>query len=303
MARHRATEFEILEALGGLRLDAAMAELGAAGSRSQAARLIDRGAVLLNGRPGRKSDRVAAGDRVEVADSTPAMGGGQDPTVPFTVVFEDDDIIVVDKPAGLVVHPAPGNRSGTLSQALAGRAGGGAAERTGIVHRLDKDTSGLLVVSRNDKALRALQSAIQRREVRRRYTALVAGKPDSESGTIDAPLGRARKHPEQVAVRRDGGRDSITHFEVIERLGPRTLLGVALESGRTHQIRVHLAAIGLPVCGDETYGRAADLGLKRQFLHASGLAFAHPVDGRAMEFSSELPPDLAAALERARADR
>jgi 23S rRNA pseudouridine1911/1915/1917 synthase len=287
----------------GLRLDRFIAGLPEVGSRAQAARLIEAGAVLLGDEPARKSDRVEPGDVVVVEIKPVDIGPGGEPSVPFEVVYEDASLLVVDKPTGLVVHPAPGNRTGTLSQALVGRAAGGDPERPGIVHRLDKETSGLLVVARNDDVLRALQAALQAREISRRYTALVVGQASSSSGTIDAPLGRDRRNPENISIRADSERPAITHFEVAEEIGSRSLLHVSLETGRTHQIRVHLAAIGLPVCGDPQYGIENDLGLERQFLHASELSFRHPVSNEPMSFGSPLPPDLAAALELARGER
>lgn len=288
----------------GLRLDVVLAAFDPVGSRAAAAELIKCGHVTLNGAAVKKRAIVDPGDRVEIA-LTEVVAGDEphESAVEFTIIHRDDALLVVDKPAGLVVHPAPGNRSGTLSQALAGIAGGGDPERPGIVHRLDKDTSGLLVVARNDATLRALQRAIGERAVERRYTALVYGRPRSTAGTIDAPLGRSRSDPEVIAIRGGSGRASVTHFETIEEIGPRTLLSVRLESGRTHQIRVHLASIGLPVCGDRKYGRADDLGLTRQFLHAGDLSFEHPDSGERLSFHAPLPPELQRALESARAER
>jgi 23S rRNA pseudouridine1911/1915/1917 synthase len=295
-------ELIVTEQQAGERLDRVIASVAEVGSRARAAKLIGEGAVALDGETARKSEKVEAGDLVEIELAPPPPGDPSEPAVPFEIVHEDASLLVVDKPTGLVVHPAPGNRSGTLSQALAGLAGGGDPERPGIVHRLDKETSGLLVVARNDDVLRKLQAALQAREISRRYTALVRGRAESSMGTIDAPLGRDRRKPENIAIRMDSDRDAVTHFEVAEELGPRSLLHVSLETGRTHQIRVHLAAIGLPVCGDPQYGVAGDLGLERQFLHASELSFDHPVSGEHMTFGSPLPPDLAVALELARKD-
>ncbi len=285
------------------RVDRVLAGLPEVGSRAQAAKLIERGAVTVDGAPVRKSILLASGSVLKIELPQPDAGEPQEPAVEFAIAYEDSDLLVVDKPAGLVVHPGPGNRHGTLSQALAGRAAGGDPERPGIVHRLDKDTSGLLVVARSDEVLRKLQEALQRREIVRRYTALVMGAPESDTGTIDAPLGRDRRNPENIAVRADGGRDAVTHFEIVEQVGARCLLHVNLETGRTHQIRVHLAAIGLPVCGDPQYGIAQDLGLARQFLHASELSFRHPLSGEPISIASPLPDDLQAALQRARAER
>jgi 23S rRNA pseudouridine1911/1915/1917 synthase len=212
-------------------------------------------------------------------------------------------VIVVDKPPGVVVHPSAGHPTGTLAQALAGRAAGGADPwRPGIVHRLDRDTSGLLVVAKSDTALRNLQEQIRTRAMRREYLALVDGRPDARTGTIDAPIGRDRGDRTSHSIATDKPRDARTHFEV-ERAYPRaTLLRVTLETGRTHQIRVHLAAIGHPVCGDSQYGGAlcgSRLGLARQFLHATKLTFAHPTEGNHLVCESNLPDDLLHASEAA----
>ena len=217
------------------------------------------------------------------------------------LVHVDDRLAVVDKPAGLVVHTAPGHRGETLVDALGELLGGGEAARPGIVHRLDKDTSGLLVVARDDEAHRALSAMVKRRELDRTYLALIEGRPRSRSGTIDAPLGRDHRAPEKRSVRGRGARDARTHFTVIEPLAADTLVEARLETGRTHQIRVHFAAIGHPVAGDPRYGHAGRHGLDRQFLHSARLGFAHPFTGDRVEAESELPADLSQALERARA--
>jgi 23S rRNA pseudouridine1911/1915/1917 synthase len=212
------------------------------------------------------------------------------------VVHADERLAVVDKPAGLVVHPAPGHRGRTLVDELRDLLGGGEPERPGIVHRLDRDTSGLMLVARDDEAHRRLAAMIKAREVERRYLALIEGRPASRAGTIDAPLGRHHRAPERRAVRGRGSREARTHFEVVEPLPADTLL----ETGRTHQIRAHFAAIGHPVAGDPRYGHAGRHGLERQFLHSARLAFTHPFSGERMTFESELPADLREALERAR---
>lgn len=217
------------------------------------------------------------------------------------IVLLDEALAVVDKPAGLVVHPAPSHSGPTLVDELGELLGGGAdPERPGIVHRLDKGTSGLLVVARSDEAHAALQAQVQRREVERAYLALAGGRLASRTGTIDAPIGRAAKQRHRMAVSGAASREARTHFTVLELLVADTYLEARLETGRTHQIRAHFAAIGHPLVGDETYGGAQRPGLRRQFLHAHRLAFAHPVTGEAMEFRSELPADLAAALDAAR---
>jgi len=218
------------------------------------------------------------------------------------VVHLDEALAVVDKPAGLVVHPAPSHRGPTLVDELGEILGGGAdPERPGIVHRLDKETSGLLVVARSDEAHAALQAAVRRREVERVYLALAGGRIASRTGTIDAPIGRAAKQRHRMAVSGAASRQARTHFEVLELLAAATYLEAKLETGRTHQIRAHFAAIGHPLVGDTTYGGASKYGLGRQFLHAHRLAFAHPSTGEMLGFRSELPADLSAALEAARA--
>jgi len=223
-------------------------------------------------------------------------------TAGLRVVHLDEALAVVEKPAGLVVHPAPSHRGATLVDELGEILGGGAdPERPGIVHRLDKGTSGLLVVARDDATHAALQKQVQRREVERVYLALAGGRLASRTGTIDAPIGRASRQRHRMAVSGSASRQARTHFEVLELLSAETYLEAKLETGRTHQIRAHFAAIGHALAGDTTYGGAEKYGLRRQFLHAHRLAFAHPVSGEAMSFRSELPPDLATALESARA--
>jgi 23S rRNA pseudouridine1911/1915/1917 synthase len=216
------------------------------------------------------------------------------------VVHLDDDLAVIEKPAGLVVHPAPSHKGETLVSLLGEVVLGGEGERPGVVHRLDKNTSGLMVIARNEAAHKDLAAQVKRREVIREYTALVEGHLASRTGTIDAPLGRDRRQRTKRAVKGTGSREARTHFEVIEALPADTLVTARLETGRTHQIRVHFAAIDHPVAGDPEYGAAGRHGLERQFLHASRLAFHHPRTGEEMRFSSELPEDLQAALERAR---
>jgi 23S rRNA pseudouridine1911/1915/1917 synthase len=217
------------------------------------------------------------------------------------IVHLDDALAVVDKPAGLVVHPAPSHQGTTLVEELGDLLGGGGdPERPGIVHRLDKGTSGLLVVARSDEAHAALQGQVQRREVERIYLALVGGRLASRTGTIDAPIGRASRQRHRMAVSGAASRQARTHFEVLELLGEETYLQARLETGRTHQIRAHFAAIGHPLSGDPTYGGAERYGLRRQFLHAHRLAFDHPLSGERLSFESELPGDLEAALEAAR---
>lgn len=216
------------------------------------------------------------------------------------LVHVDEHLAVVDKPAGVVVHAAPGVSGPTLVDLLGDLLGGGERQRPGIVHRLDRDTSGLMLVAREEEAHRRLAAMIKGREVGREYLALIEGRPASRAGTIDAPLGRDHRAPERRAVRGRGAREARTHFEVVETLAADTLVSARLETGRTHQIRAHFAAIGHPVAGDPRYGRAGRHGLERQFLHSAHLALEHPFTGAQLDLASELPDDLRAALELAR---
>ena len=286
----------------GTRLDRFLAGLDEVGSRAAAERLLDGGGVRVDGAARAKSHRLEGGEEVEL-EPPEAPAGLRPEELDLRVAWEDEHLLVVDKPAGLVVHPGAGHETGTLANALAGVAAGGDEElRPGIVHRLDRDTSGLLVVAKSEQAYEALAAAIREREVEREYLALVRGRPRSRSGRIDAPIGRDRHEPTRHSLDTDTPREAVTHFAVEELLPGYALLRVRLETGRTHQIRVHLAAIDLPVAGDPSYGGVrGELGLERQFLHAARLAFAHPVTSERVEAASPLPGDLAAALERARA--
>jgi 23S rRNA pseudouridine1911/1915/1917 synthase len=283
------------------RLDRAVAGRPEVGSRATAERLIAAGAVRVDGERRLKSHRLEGGEEVavELPEAAPALVAEE---MDLRVAWEDEHLLVVDKPAGVVVHPARGHEARTLVHGLlALDAAGGDEERPGIVHRLDRDTSGLLVAARSDEAHAKLQELIRRRELERRYLALVKGSPRSRTGRIEAPIGRDRFDRMRRSLDTATPRDAVTHFELLEVLGPRTLLEVTLETGRTHQIRVHLEAIGLPVSGDPVYGVPGDLGLERQFLHAARLAFTHPFTGEWVDVESPLPDDLAAALARARA--
>jgi 23S rRNA pseudouridine1911/1915/1917 synthase len=290
----------------GERLDQFLA--GHIGSRAQAQRRIAAGVVSLDGVPARKNDRLRGGETIAIAsdvvDAVRAAGGVAD----FAIMYEDPDLIIVEKPAGVVVHPAGPHREGTLAQALAHRGGaGGEPWRPGLVHRLDRDTSGLLVVAKSEEAHRRLKAALAAREIVREYLALVEGRPPARSGTIDAPLGRDRRARTRMSVDTDKPRSARTHFVLEEALPAATLLRVRLETGRTHQIRAHLAAIGHPVVGDDRYGRGGRsrrsshgplVGAGRPFLHAAALAFDHPATGERLDFSSPLPPDLQAVRAR-----
>ena len=292
-------ELTVPEQDAGLRLDQLLS--GPLGSRAQAQRLIDAQRVRVNGRLRPKRHVVAAGDVIEVAGS-PDFPGPEPPpeAARFAIAYEDEYLLVVDKPAGVVVHPARGHATGTLAQALAGRAAGGEDEwRAGIVHRLDRDTSGLLVVAKDERTHRALKALLARRQLLREYLALVEGHPSARTGTIDAAIGRGRRDRLRMSIDTDHPRAARTHFEVDRLLPAAALLRVRLETGRTHQIRVHMAAIGHPICGDLLYGGAPDYGLRRQFLHAHRLRFDHPVTAALIDVRSPLPSDLEAALRRA----
>jgi 23S rRNA pseudouridine1911/1915/1917 synthase len=299
-------------ALDGERVDRAVA-LVTGLTRAEVSALVDAGAVRVDGRVATsRAGRVRAGQRLDVTvpQRAPDPGVAPDASVAVNVVHEDPDVVVVDKPAGLVVHPGAGQRSGTLAAGLVARypeiaelgsLPGAGAERPGIVHRLDKGTSGLLVVARSPLAYQRLVADLAGRRVERRYLALVAGSLDADEGVVDAPLGRSNRDPTKVALNA-AGRPARTHYRVEGRYGapvPATLLACRLETGRTHQIRVHMAAIGHPVVGDARYGAACTwrpLGGQRPFLHAGALAFAHPRSGAALAFEAPLPADLAGVL-------
>src|SRR6201997_1028299 len=278
-------------------------------SRARAAELIGAGQVLVDGQPAAKSDRVLAGAPLSVTLPPPREAPKPEPVSGLTVLYEDDDIVVVDKPRGVAAHPTPGWTGPTVLQGLL--AGGhtiatsGAAERQGIVHRLDANTTGLMVVAKSERAYSVLKQAFRDREVDKRYHALVQGHPDPLRGTIDAPIARHPSGDGRFAVVADG-RESVTHYDTLEAFRAASLVEVKLETGRTHQIRVHMSAVRHPCVGDLLYGAdpvlAARLRLTRQGLHAVRLGFAHPADGRPVEFTSPYPADLAAALDRLRAE-
>jgi 23S rRNA pseudouridine1911/1915/1917 synthase len=284
----------------GERLDRFLAGVEAIGSRAAAERLLADGCVLVAGEARPKSHRLEGGEEIsvelperrETALRPEAVEG-------VRVAWEDEHLLVVDKPAGVVVHPSAGHAGGTLVHGLLAHSieGGEEPERPGIVHRLDRDTSGLLVVARTDEAHRRVQRLLRRREITREYLALVRGRPRSRRGRIEAPIGRDRGDPTLMSLDTATPREAVTLFELEELLGDHALLRVRLETGRTHQIRVHLAAIGLPVSGDPVYGVPGDLGLERQFLHAARLAFEHPFGAGRVDVESPLPADLSEVLE------
>ena len=283
----------------GERVDQFLAER--LGSRAQAQRRIEAGAVVLDGVRARKNDRLRGGETIVIAPApvTPVPSAGE--VADFTIMYEDPQLIVVEKPAGVVVHPAGPHRDGTLSQALARHGGaGGDPWRPGIVHRLDKDTSGLLVVAKGEEAHRRLKAQLAAHEIVREYLALVEGRPPARTGTIDAPLGRDRRARMRMSIDTDKPRAARTHFVLEEALPSTTLLRIRLETGRTHQIRAHFKAIGHPICGDREYGTRDRYGLRRQFLHAARLELRQPFTGEPLAISSPLPEALSRALEAAR---
>jgi 23S rRNA pseudouridine1911/1915/1917 synthase len=301
----------------GMRLDKFLADHLADISRSRIQGWIEEGRVTLDGRPARPSTRLDPGQCVRVFIPPPEEVRILPEPIPLDILYEDEHLLVINKPAGMVVHPAPGHTSGTLVNALLARfpawaeldwweseedeeEAGADYPRPGIVHRLDKDTSGLLIVAKSAGARSALQAQFQARQVEKVYLALVHGVLPAPAGLIDAPIGRDPRQRKRMAVVAEG-RPAVTAYRVLEPLGEYALLEVMPKTGRTHQIRVHLAFIGHPVVGDEVYGRRRSrLACPRQFLHAARLSFRHPVTGRPMEFSAPLPPDLQAVLEEAR---
>jgi len=296
------TRLRVPEAAAGERLDRFLASLPEVGSRAVAERLVREGGVRVDGSPRTKSARLEGGEEIEFEPPQPLRSTLEPEAMALSVPYEDEHLLVVDKPAGLVVHPAPGHGQGTLVHGLLAydADGGDEPERPGIVHRLDRDTSGLMVVARSAEAHRRLERLVRDREVTREYLALVVGCPRSRRGTIDAPIGRDRGDPLRRSLDTDTPREAVTHFEVEELLARHALLRVRLETGRTHQIRVHLGAVGLPIAGDPVYGRPGELGLRRQFLHAARLVFRHPFTDTEVDVRSPLPPDLESALHAAR---
>ena len=286
----------------GVRLDAFLSADGAL-TRSQAARLIAEGRVRVNGKPAAKSARLSGGETVTV--DVPQLRETALPPqdIPLDVVYEDDDVIVVNKPTGLVVHPAPGHPAGTLVNALLHHCGDslsgiGGEKRPGIVHRIDRDTSGLIIAAKNDAAHLALSAQLKDHSLSRTYECLVTGNMKQDSGTVDAPIGRSSADRKKMAVV-PTGRRAVTHWEVVARYPGVTHLRCRLETGRTHQIRVHMAYIGHPILGDTVYGAKKPVpGLTGQCLHATGLRFIHPRTGEPVELHCPLPPEFTAMLQK-----
>jgi 23S rRNA pseudouridine1911/1915/1917 synthase len=297
--------FEVDAALEGSRLDAALPRAHPELSRSQAARLVAQGRVRIDGvRAQRAARRLRRGERVDFELPPPEPAGLEPEPIPLEIVYEDPDLLLLDKPAGLVVHPAPGHPSGTLVHALLHHCGAlpgvGGVARPGIVHRLDKGTSGLLVVAKNDLAQRRLAQDFKAHRIDREYLALVRAEPRAERGEMHLPIGRHPGDRKRFSTRVAHGREAQTCWRIERRLRGATLLRITPRTGRTHQIRVHLAAAGLPLAGDPVYGggRPRELGLERQALHAAVLGFAHPRSGEPLRFESPLPEDLRRAIER-----
>jgi 23S rRNA pseudouridine1911/1915/1917 synthase len=296
------------EDFDGQRIDRFLAAIERIGSRARAEKLLEAGLVTIDGRPAIKSNKVRAGFVIQLPDEELAEPAPRtfEGASPVDVLYEDDDVLVVDKPAGLVVHPAPGHREITLVELLAG-GGVDLAEnddpvmyRPGVVHRLDKDTSGVMMLAKNHLAQRQLQLALRERTAKREYLALVQGHVPSRAGRIEAPIGRDARDSTKRSIDTDFPQEAITHFVIQEVLPTTTLLKLKLETGRTHQIRVHMQSIGHCVVADKTYGNSPEFGLARQFLHAARLSFPHPRSGEPIEVACPLPEDLTVALGEAR---
>lgn len=296
-------EMNVIPERAGLRLDKYITESAGdpAISRTQVQDWIAGGNVLVNGRPAKANYKVAAGDNVTVSVPEPEVAEIRAEAIPLDIVYEDGDVIVVNKPRGMVVHPAPGHVSGTVVNALMHHctdlSGINGVLRPGIVHRIDKDTSGLLMAAKNDRAHLSLATQLKEHSVTRKYIALVHDNVQHDRGTIDAPIGRDPQDRKMFTVTSKGGKEAVTHFAVLERFGDYTLLEMRLETGRTHQIRVHMKYIGHPLAGDPVYGRSKTVDLQGQALHAAVLGFVHPASGEYMEFEAPLPDDMQRVLE------
>jgi 23S rRNA pseudouridine1911/1915/1917 synthase len=297
-----ATTTELVADVDGERLDVFVARAFEGVTRSRAQKLIDDEAVLVDGKAQRASFRLSSGERVMVTVPEARASEARPESIALDIIYEDGDIIAINKPAGMTVHPAPGHPTSTLVNAILAHcrdlSGVGGVLRPGIVHRLDRDTSGVILVAKNDAAHNALAKQLKERTVEKTYIALVDGTPRPPEGVIDAPIARDPRNRQRMAVVQ-GGRESVTAYKVIERFSGYSLVEARPKTGRTHQIRVHLAAIGNPIVGDRVYGRASKL-VRRQFLHAARIAFAHPSTGRRMELEAKLAADLASALVEVR---
>ena len=291
---------------GGMRLDSFLAASLPELTRSAAQRLIETGLVSVNGKAVPKSCKLSGGETVSVTRPEPEPVDAVPQNIPLDVVFEDSDVVVVNKPSGMVVHPAPGHPDGTLVNALLYHCGGslsgiGGALRPGIVHRIDRDTSGLMIAAKNDAAHQALAAQLQDHSLARTYEAIAVGGFREDAGTVDAPVGRSTADRKKMAVTQHGGRRAVTHWEVLERFAGYTHIRCRLETGRTHQIRVHMAYIGHPILGDTVYGAKKPVpGLTGQCLHAAGLRFVHPRTGETVRLSCPLDQEFQNMLEKLR---
>ena len=300
-------ELTVAEEMSGKRLDSVLAGMMPEYSRSFIQKLFENGSITVGGDPcSEKKRKAAAGDIVEITIPQPERLEVEAEDIPLDIVYEDDELLVVDKPAGMVVHPAPGNHSGTLVNALMYHCGDALSSingviRPGIVHRIDKDTSGLLMVAKTDRAHNALSAQLAEHSITRRYKAIVYSNIKEDEGTVDKPIGRDPGNRLRNAVVYTNSKNAVTHYRVLERVGGFTLVEAVLETGRTHQIRVHMAYIRHPLLGDTLYGPAKNrYGAKRQMLHAGVLGFVHPVTGEYMEFNSPLPQDFEDVLAKLR---
>ena len=291
----------------GKRLDSFLAEKNTANyTRSFIGKMIEENLVLYNGKPSKASTKMKTGDKIELFEKEPEPLAVKGEEIPLEIVYEDDDLMVINKPRGMVVHPAPGHTSGTLVNAVLSHAGESLSSingvlRPGIVHRIDKDTSGLILVCKNDFSHKALAKQLEEHSITRRYHAICSGRLKEEQGTVSAPIGRDEKNRKQQAINYKHGKDAITHYRLLENLQNASLLECRLETGRTHQIRVHMKSIGHPLLGDPLYGpKKNPYAIKGQALHAMVLGFVHPRSGEYMEFSADYPEDFQKLLNKLR---
>ena len=300
-------DFIVEDVDAGKRLDSFLAEKNTANyTRSFIGKMIEENLVLYNGKPSKASTKMKTGDRIELFEKEPEPLAVKGEEIPLEIVYEDDDLMVINKPRGMVVHPAPGHTSGTLVNAVLSHAGESLSSingvlRPGIVHRIDKDTSGLILVCKNDFSHKALAKQLEEHSITRRYHAICSGRLKEEQGTVSAPIGRDEKNRKQQAINYKHGKEAITHYRLLENLQNASLLECRLETGRTHQIRVHMKSIGHPLLGDPLYGPKKNLyAIKGQALHAMVLGFVHPRSGEYMEFSADYPEDFQKLLNKLR---
>ena len=289
----------------GVRLDAFLAQRLPDLSRSRIQQLLEQGCILVEGKPGKKNRRLTPGERILLDLPEPAEADPEPEEIPLDILFEDEDLLVINKPKGMVVHPAPGHESGTLVNALLHHCGDslsgiGGVKRPGIVHRLDKDTSGLMLAAKTDRAHASLAAQLGDHSLHRVYAALLIGTPRPAEGVVDLPVGRHPRDRKKMAAGVPGGRSAVTHYRVLESFPGYSYAECVLETGRTHQIRVHMASLGHPVAGDPLYGGKCALPLSSQCLHAREICFRHPVTGEDMTFSCPLPPEFSAVLQKLR---